>query len=132
MALGLDPSDLTVFNNEVLFNGFDTTANTSFFDGDYPNGLWVTDGTAAGTHELNGMPDLLWRNTSSGDLALWNSDGAESFVFQDFGVVPSSWQIQGVGDFNGDGKADILWRNATNGDVAIWNSNGSGASPELI
>ena len=36
-----------------------------------------------------------------------------------------SWQIAGVGDFNGDGKSDILWRN-TNGDAYLWNSNGSG------
>jgi ELWxxDGT repeat protein len=113
---GLQPSDLTVFNNEVLFNGLDAADRQE---------LWVTNGTASGTHELNGMPDLLWRNTSSGDVALWNSNGAESFVFQDFGVVPSSWQIQGTGDFNGDGKADLLWLNTSSGDVALWNSNGA-------
>jgi serralysin len=35
--------------------------------------------------------------------------------------VPSSWQIAGVGDFNGDGKSDILWHNS-NGAIAIWDS----------
>ena len=40
---GLDPTDMTVFNNEVLFNGVDANGLS---------GLWVTDGTAGGTHEL--------------------------------------------------------------------------------
>jgi ELWxxDGT repeat protein len=40
---GLHPIDLTVLGNKVLFNGSD---NAGF------EGLWVTDGTAAGTHEL--------------------------------------------------------------------------------
>jgi ELWxxDGT repeat protein len=35
---GLKPANLTVFNGEVYFNASD--------------GFWVTDGTAAGTHEL--------------------------------------------------------------------------------
>jgi hypothetical protein len=35
-------SYLTVFNNEILFNGCDAA-------GDRDRGLWVTDGTAAGT-----------------------------------------------------------------------------------
>ena len=39
----------------------------------------------------------------------------------DLGVVNSSWQIQGAGDFNGSGRDGILWRN-TNGDVALWNA----------
>ena len=40
---GLNPSDFTVFKNVVLFNGYDASGKT---------GLWVTNGTAAGTHEL--------------------------------------------------------------------------------
>jgi ELWxxDGT repeat protein len=45
-AGGLSPIDLTVFNGEVLFAGHDTANNVS---------LWVTGGTAAGTHELTGI-----------------------------------------------------------------------------
>jgi ELWxxDGT repeat protein len=37
--------DFTAFNGKVLFNGLDTAGN---------NALWVTDGTAAGTHEIIG------------------------------------------------------------------------------
>jgi ELWxxDGT repeat protein len=44
--LGLNPNNLTVFDNEVFFNGRDDTGNY---------GLWVTDGSAAGTHELTGI-----------------------------------------------------------------------------
>ena len=51
---GLNPSGLTVFNNEVLFSGYDAPPNNSFFDGD-PMGFWVTNGTAAGTYELTNI-----------------------------------------------------------------------------
>jgi hypothetical protein len=34
-------------------------------------------------------------------------------------MVPTSWVIQGVGDFDGDGQADILWRNV-DGDAGPW------------
>ena len=40
---GLDPQDLTVFGNEVLFNGQTRAATQN---------LWVTNGTGAGTSEL--------------------------------------------------------------------------------
>jgi ELWxxDGT repeat protein len=40
---GIVPYDLTVFNNAVLFAGYDAANNV---------GLWVTDGTTAGTHEI--------------------------------------------------------------------------------
>jgi len=42
-ATGLDPTDMTVFNGEVLFNGTDAQGLS---------GLWATDGTAGGTHEV--------------------------------------------------------------------------------
>jgi ELWxxDGT repeat protein len=45
-ASGITPSNLTVFENEVLFSGMDTANNL---------GLWVTNGTSSGTYELTGI-----------------------------------------------------------------------------
>ena len=67
---------------------------------------------------------ILWQNFDGG-VELWNPNGSGGFVGQDLGVVSTSWQIAGTGDFNGSGEAGILWRN-TNGDTELWNSNGSG------
>jgi hypothetical protein len=39
-------------------------------------------------------------------------------------VTELSWQIVGVGDFNGDGKMDILWRNSVSGENGVWYMNG--------
>ena len=69
---------------------------------------------------VNGMPDILWRNTTSGDVVLWLLQGGTIASSADLGVVPSAWTIQGTGGFKGDGQSDILWRNTTSGDVVIW------------
>ena len=45
-ASGIDPTDMTVFNGKALFNGVDRSGLS---------GLWATDGTAGGTHELTGI-----------------------------------------------------------------------------
>jgi hypothetical protein len=72
----------------------------------------------------DGKSDIFWQNTD-GTLAIWFMDGTT--VGSGSGgvaMVPSVWQIEGVGDFDGDGKADILWRH-TDGTVAIWFMNGT-------
>ena len=66
----------------------------------------------------------MWCN-SNGDTELWNPNGSGGFVGQDLGVVGTSWQIAGTGDFTGKGEDSILWRN-TNGDTELWNPNGAG------
>jgi ELWxxDGT repeat protein len=99
---GLYPSDLTVYNGQMLFAGYDTSHN---------NGLWVTNGTAAGTHELTvagaftvpqgwyggGLKpsDLIVYNglvffrgyDASGGVGLWETDGTGSGTHELTGVV---------------------------------------------
>src|SRR5256886_225265 len=36
----------------------------------------------------------------------------------------SGWQVQGIGDFDGDGRDDVLWRNRATGENYIWLMNG--------
>ena len=74
----------------------------------------------------NGISDLLWRDTQTGDLAIWLMDGTarpgKTFVFP---RVDPSWQIAGVGDLDGDSKADLVWRNTQSGGVAEWLMDGT-------
>jgi len=78
---------------------------------------WVTQGVG----DFNGdhTSDLLWRNTSTGDAAIWFMTSTGGYTPVDLGVVDLSWTIAGVGDYNADGRADILWRNK-NGDIGEW------------
>ena len=70
-------------------------------------------------------PDLLWRNTRTGEAYVWFMDGTTRAGGQSLGTMTTSWQIAGVGDFNGDGKPDLLWYNPTTGDVYVWFMDGT-------
>ena len=96
---GINLSDLTVFNNEVLFNGFDAAGK---------QGLWVTDGTTAGTHEIavNGAApgglnpsDLTVFNhhevlfdgvDAAGKQGLWVTDGTTTGTHEITGISGAS------------------------------------------
>jgi len=73
----------------------------------------------------DGQADVVWRNVSTGDNYLWPMNGtailaAEGYLRQ---VTDQSWQIAGIGDFDGDGKADILWRNSSTGENYLYLMN---------
>jgi nucleoside phosphorylase len=105
-----------------LMNGTAVSQATDFINVPVASG-W----TIAGTGDFNGdgKTDILWRNISTGDVAIWLMNGTTIVQAYDFDNIPiaANWTIVGTGDFNGDGYSDILWRNA-NGDVAIWLMNG--------
>ena len=74
----------------------------------------------------DGMADLLWRHSQTGDVSAWLMNGT---VLKDAVVlwedVPLAWQIQAVRDLDGDRRADLIWRNTQSGDVSVWLMNGT-------
>jgi ELWxxDGT repeat protein len=133
---GLDPKDLTVFGNEVLFNGTDT-------GGTY--GLWVTDGTAAGTHELTGIKGVaangldpadltVFKNEvlfvgsdAAGDRGLWVTDGTAGGTHEltgikgaySGGIDPSNFAVM---------NNEVLFRGSdASGQEGLWVTNGTSA-----
>ena len=78
-----------------------------------------------GDFDGDGKADILWQNSTTGQLYIWLMNGTTVASQASPGTVASPWSVPGVGDFNGDGKSDILWRNSTTGQVYIWLMNGT-------
>ncbi len=74
----------------------------------------------AAVHDVNGdgKSDIVWRD-SSGNLAIWEMNGAAVIANGGLGNVPTTWSIVAVRDFNSDSKFDLLWRD-TSGNTSIW------------
>jgi BarA-like signal transduction histidine kinase len=74
----------------------------------------------------DGVTDIVWRNTSTGDNYVWLMNGTTRI-----GGLPierladKNWKIEGVADFNGDGLADLVWRNWSTGANSVWYMNGA-------
>ena len=62
---GLNPTDITVFNGEILFSGLDASGDL---------GLWVTNGSAASTQELTGITGADPSGLAPSDLTVYNGE----------------------------------------------------------
>ena len=82
-----------------------------------------SEGAAVGDFNHDGKADLVWRNDTTGQTALWLMNGTTA---TSSAVVLTSldWSVTHTADFNGDGKADLVWRNRTTGQTAIWLMDG--------
>ena len=72
----------------------------------------------------DGKIDILWRDTNSGVLSIWFTNGAQVTSGAAVGALSSNWSVAQIGDYNGDGKSDILLLDSS-GDVAVWEMNGA-------
>ena len=73
------------------------------------------DWRVIGTGDFNGdgYSDVIWRR-DDGAFTEWLGQSNGGFVSNDANAwhsdIPTSWQVVGTGDFNGDGFSDIVWR----------------------
>jgi Domain of unknown function (DUF4347)/Beta-propeller repeat len=78
--------------------------------------------------QVKSQPDLLLRNTTSGEVAIWGLNGSEittgSYTQLADGtrITPDrTWQlISAKSDFNGDRINDLVWFNSLTTETAIW------------
>jgi hypothetical protein len=86
------------------------------------DGLMMT-----GDFDGDGAPDFLARNTATGELRLYRSNGSGGFA--PTSVVGTGWNIfngmLGTGDWSGDGHSDVLAR-LTDGSLRMYRGNGAG------
>ena len=72
---------------------------------------WQVEGI--GDFNGDGRDDIFWRG-DDGRVTNWLGTSSAGFIDNGanaLDLVPASWKVAGVGDFNGDGYDDILWRN---------------------
>lgn len=86
---------------------------------------------AAGDFNADGRTDLAFQNMSQGvfgDVKTWSSFASNRETL--FRQVKQVWDVQAVGDLDGDGFADLVWRYVASdprdtGVSFIWFTNGS-------
>jgi hypothetical protein len=84
--------------------------------------------SSVGDFNADGYADILWRNSSTGEVYLWLMNGTSTTSSGSLGNVSTDWSIAGVGDFDGDGQADILWWNSSTGQAYLWLMKGTTVS----
>ena len=106
-----------------LMNGINYSGNIVFLN-TVSDPFWQIVGT--GDFSGDGKVDILWRNLTTGQNAIWFMYGT-TYWFSNMlnPVADGNWLIMGVGDFNGDYMPDIIWRNVLTGQNAVWYLNGS-------
>lgn len=85
---------------------------------------------APGDFTGDGVPDIFWRNASTGQNVIWRSADA-SRPLAVASVADTRWHAAAQGDFDGDGTSDVLWRHGATGANAIWRSGNATTSQSI-
>ncbi|MGI0486044.1 DUF4347 domain-containing protein [Pantanalinema rosaneae CENA516] len=91
-------------------------------------GVWDLVGT--GDFNGDGEADLVWRNSQSGENAIWFMNGTThlSATLLTLAQADPGWKIVGIADMNQDNQPDLIWRHEQSGKNGIWLMNGRSVS----
>jgi hypothetical protein len=85
-----------------------------------PGPSWKAVGT--GDFYGHGLSDILFPNTRTGEVAIWEMDGTTRIGGGAVAAIPGpSWHAIGTGA----GGSDILFQNPSTGQVSVWDMNGA-------
>jgi uncharacterized repeat protein (TIGR01451 family) len=83
----------------------------------------------------DGIPDVVWENSSSFQVIVWYMGGSDGTTLQSTGWISEGgepgWQVVAAADFNGDGVPDVVWENSSTYQVIVWYMGGSGGTTML-
>jgi FG-GAP-like repeat len=101
------------------------------------NGLTIASGTIVGTipdtnwkvidttdFNRDGNLDIIWRNTESGENAVWYMQGNAFGIGVFLPTTNPGLKLSGIGDFNLDGNPDFAWHNPRSGETFLWRGAG--------
>jgi hypothetical protein len=77
---------------------------------------------AAADFDGNGVPDLVWQNTSTRQVNVDYYGGATGTTLIGYAVLNTGvagWTVAGANDFDGNGVPDLVWRNDSTGQVNV-------------
>lgn len=88
---------------------------------------------ASADFNRDGAGDIVWRNTATGDTAVWFMRLAEYLGAADLGrVTDQNWIVAGAADFNADNTVDLLWHNTKTGDLSLWILNNTSFASAVL
>ncbi len=78
----------------------------------------------------DGYPDLLWWNSSSGELSVWTlQDQSVTRYGADFAqITNTNWKPEAVADNSSNGAWTLVFEDAKSGDICRWLMNGTTVS----
>ena len=117
----------TLANNvtyAVTINGVTGSAPSSFSYTVTSFDVAVTPPVTRGDVNLDGIGDVIWRDSSAGLVYEWQTNGLAVTNQGYLPTVPTNWAPVGIGDLNGDGRADVFWRDQSSGLDYLWMLNG--------
>jgi FG-GAP-like repeat/Phosphate-induced protein 1 conserved region len=106
---------------QTPFGGCDTRV-----DLERPNAAHAgTNGHTTQDFNHDNMADVLWQDSSTGNLSLWLMWGTSPAAKQTIAQIPNNLHFYGTGDFDDDHKTDIVLRDENTGNVQVWLMDGA-------